>query len=145
IVFISKLRISTRFLIILVIVFVFQAGISYVSLLNLKQSLIQDRKVEVKHIQETAYSTVAFYHDQASKGLMTDAAAREAARNAVRAMHYDNGNYFFIWTLEGTGIAHGTHPEWEGKTFINTPTATQYPVVSYMVNRVTEVSKSETK
>ncbi len=143
--FISKLKISTRFLIILIIVFIFQASISFVSLLNLKQSLLQDRKVEVKHIQESAYSTVVFYHDQASKGLMTDTAARQAARDAVRAMHYDNGNYFFIWTLEGTGIAHGTHPEWEGKTFIDTPTAIEYPVVSYMVNRVTEVSKSEAK
>ncbi|MGA9666526.1 MAG: EAL domain-containing protein [Gallionella sp.] len=132
-------------MIILIIVFVFQACISYLSLSNLKQSLLQDRMLEVKHIQETAYSAVMFYHDQATKGLMTDTAARQAARDTVRAMHYDNGNYFFIWTLEGTGIAHGTHPEWEGKTFINTPTATQYPVVSYMVNRVTDVSKSEAK
>ncbi len=142
---ISKLKISSRLLIILIIVFVFQACISYLSLSNLKQSLLQDRMLEVKHIQETAYSAVMFYHDQATKGLMTDTAARQAARDTVRAMHYDNGNYFFIWTLEGTGIAHGTHPEWEGKTFINTPTATQYPVVSYMVNRVTDVSKSEAK
>ena len=143
--FISKLRISTRFLIILIIVFIFQACISFVSLLNLKQSLLQARTTEVKHLLETAYSTVAFYHDQASKGLMTDLAAREAAKDAVRAMRYDNGNYFFIWTLDGTGIAHGSHPEWEGKTFINTPFGTEHPVVSYMVSRLIEVNKSAEK
>lgn len=141
----SKLSISSRFLLVLILVFAFQAVLSFMSLVNLRNSLLQDRTSEVKHLLETAYTTVSFYHDQASMGLMTDAAAREAARNAVRAMHYDNGNYYFIWTLDGTGIAHGSHPEWEGKTFINSSTAAQYPVVSYMVSRLIEVSKSEKK
>jgi cell division protein FtsB len=57
--FISKLRISTRFLIILIIVFIFQACISFVSLLNLKQSLLQDRKAEVKHLQKSDMSIMA--------------------------------------------------------------------------------------
>jgi hypothetical protein len=34
---------------------------------------------------------------------MSDAAARIAAADAVRAMHYDGTNYFFIWDLNGTG------------------------------------------
>lgn len=99
----------------------------------------------MKHLLQTAYSVVTFYHDQARKGLMTDAAARKAARDAVRAMHYDGNNYYFIWTLDGTGIAHGSHPEWEGKRFINSPDAVKFPGVSYMVTRLIEVAKSDKK
>jgi len=141
----SRLSVSVRFLLVLLIGFTFHAGISVVSLLNLRYSLIQARTSEVKHLLETAFSTVSYYHDLASKGQMTDEAAREAARNSVRAMHYDGNNYFFIWTLDGTGIAHGSHPEWEGKTFIDSATAKEYPVVSTMVTRLIEVARSDRK
>ncbi len=126
----------------------FQAGISVVSLVRLKDSLLQARTSEVKHLLETAYSTVAFYHDQAGKGLMTDAAARQAAANAVRAMRYDGVNYFFIWALDGTGIAHGAHPEWEGRNFQNPVLAAQsalFTDVAYMVKRLLEVCRSDKK
>jgi methyl-accepting chemotaxis protein len=144
-VFLGRLRVSARFLLVLTVAFAVQAGISIVSLIDLKHSLVQDREIEVKHLLETAYSTVAFYHDQARKGLMTDEAARRAAADAVRAMHYDNGNYFFIWDLNGTGIAHGAQPALEGKTFINSPDAQKNPVVAYMVRRLIEVAKSDKK
>ncbi len=141
----ARLSVSSRFLLVLVIGFAFQAGISAVSLFTLKQSLLQARTAEVKHLLETAYSTVAFYHGQANKGLMTDPEAREAARNAVRAMHYDNNNYFFIWTMDGVGVAHGSHPEWEGKNVLQPPVKDQLPVASYMVARLIEVCKSNRK
>ena len=143
--FLGRLRVSARFLLVLTVAFIVQAGISIVSLIDLKQSLVQDRKIEVKHLLETAYSTVAYFHDQVRKGLMTDEAARRAAADAVRAMHYDNGNYFFIWDLNGTSIAHGAQAALEGKTFINSPDAQKNPVVAYMVGRLIEVAKSDKK
>ena len=56
--FLGRLSISAKFLLVLAVIFSFQAGISVVSLLDLKQSLVQDRKSEVKHLLEVAYSTV---------------------------------------------------------------------------------------
>lgn len=141
----ARLSVSSRFMIVLAIGFTFQAGISVVSLFSLKESLLLARTAEVKHLVETAYSTVAFYHDQASKGLMTDEAARKAAKDAVRAMHYDNKNYFFIWTMDGVGVAHGSHPEWEGKNMLKPPDSVKFPVVSYMVARLIETCRSKQK
>jgi diguanylate cyclase (GGDEF)-like protein len=143
--FLGRLSVSSRFLLVLLIGVTFQAGISAVSLVSLKRSLLQARTVEVKHLLETAYSTVAFYHDQASKGLMTDEAAQKAAKDAVRAMHYDNNNYFFIWTMDGVGVAHGAHPEWEGRNVLESPAKDELPVVSYMVSRLVETCRSEKK
>jgi methyl-accepting chemotaxis protein len=143
--FLGRLSVSARFLLVMLVGFIFQAGISVVSLLDLRHSLVQDRVSEVKHLLETAYSTVAFYHDQAAKGLMTDEAARRAAADVVRAMHYDGTNYYFIWDLNGTSIAHGAQPALEGKTFINSPDAQKNPVVAYMVGRLIDVAKSDKK
>jgi hypothetical protein len=60
--------ISSRFILVLAIGFACQAGISGVSLIHLRVSLRQEWTREVKNLQETAYSVVAFYHEQASKG-----------------------------------------------------------------------------
>jgi diguanylate cyclase (GGDEF)-like protein len=76
---------------------------------------------------------------------MTDEAARKAAKDAVRAMHYDNNNYFFIWDLDGVSIAHGSHPEWEGRNLLKSPDKDKLPVVSYMVSQLVAVCRSDKK
>jgi diguanylate cyclase (GGDEF)-like protein len=129
-------------MLVLVIGIALQACLSVVSLLNLRQALLEARQAEVKHLLETAYSTVVFYHNQAVQGKITEAQAQQAAKDAVRAMHYDGNNYFFIWTLDGVGVAHGSHPEWEGHNLLLPPDAQRLPVVSYMVARLVEVCKS---
>ena len=143
--FLTRLSVSARFLLVLAIGFTFQAGISVVSLLDQKNSLMQDRESEVKHLLEAGYSTVVFYHAQVGKGLMTDAQARKAAANALRAMRYDGKNYFCIWDLNGTGIAHGARPELEGRTFLNSPDAKKNPVVASMVSKLLAVAKTDKK
>jgi diguanylate cyclase (GGDEF)-like protein len=142
-VLLGRLTVSLRFLLVLAIGLLFQAAISGASLLKLKQTLLQDRADEVKHLDQAAYSVVAFFHDQAAQGLISDAAARHAAANVVRAMHYDTSNYFFIWDLDGTGIAHGAQPALEGKTFIGGPDAANNPVVAKMVRQLISVAKSQ--
>jgi len=139
----ARLSVSSRFLLVLGIGLVLQAGISVGSLLLLKQSLQQDRINEVKHLLESAYSTVVFYHDQADKGLLTDAQAQQAAAAAIRAMRYDGTNYFCIWNLNGTGVAHGGNPKLEGRTFVNSPDASKNPMVAYMVGKVLEAVKND--
>jgi signal transduction histidine kinase len=141
-VFLSRLSVSSRFLLVLAIGFAVQACISVQSLINLRQELMADRATEVKHLDETAYSTVAFYYDRASKGLMSDAAAREAAKNAVRAMRFDGTNYYFIWDQNGTGVAHGSNPQFEGVSFIDSPDAARLPYVADMVGKLVAVGRS---
>jgi len=115
--FLARLGISARLIAVLAIGFTYQASISGVSLIHLKESLLQQRTIEVKHLLETAFSTVVFYHAQAAEGRMSVAAARQAAAAALRAMRYDGNNYFFIWTLDSVSVVNGGHPEWEGNKF----------------------------
>ena len=141
----ARLSVSARFMLVLGIGLVFQAGISAVSLFHLRKTLIDARTAEVKHLLETAYSTVDFYHEQSVKGLLTDAQARQAAIDAVRAMRYGDNNYYFIWAMDGTGVAHGSHPEWEGHNVLQSPDKERWPVTSYMVARLIEVCKTPQK
>jgi methyl-accepting chemotaxis protein len=129
-------------MLVLAIGFLCQACISIAFLPTLRQSLIRDRTAEVNHLDEAAYSLAAYYYHEAQAGRMTDAAARKAAGNAIRAMRYDGKNYFFAWSLDGTGIAHGAHPEWEGQRFIDSAVARKFPGVSFMVAQLIATAKS---
>lgn len=129
-------------MLVLVLAFLCQAAISVAALPVLHQLLLRDRESEVRALAESAYSTVAYYYGQSRRGAMTDVAARRAARDAVRAMRYDGSNYFFIWGLDGTSVAHGAHPEWEGRRFLNSAEAKKQPGVSYMVKRLIAVAQS---
>ncbi len=102
-----------------------------------------DRATEVRHLDDTAYATVAFYHDRAAQGLMSTEAAQQAAKDVIRAMRFDGTNYFFIWDLNGTGIAHGSKPEFEGRTFIDSDDAKKIPFVADMVKKLVDVGRSD--
>jgi len=142
---IFRLNVAARFVLVLLIGLLFQAVISIISLMDLKQAMLEGRTSEVRHLLEVAYSTVDYYHQQERQGLMSDAQAREAARLAVRAMHYDAHNYFFIWDLHGNSIAHGGNSSYEGKNYLTGPDAAGSPVVSYMVQQLLRVARSEAK
>jgi diguanylate cyclase (GGDEF)-like protein len=143
--FLTRLSVSARFLLVLAMGLIFQAGVSVASLIDLKNSLMQDRISEVKNLLDVGYSTVALYYDLSRKGVMTDAEARRAAVTALRGMRYDQTNYFCIWDLNGKGIAHGGRPELEGRTFLNSPDAAKNPVVANMVSQLLAVAKSGKK
>jgi diguanylate cyclase (GGDEF)-like protein len=132
-------------LLVLAIGVTFQACMLLASMEQLKHALMEQRTAEVKNLLETAYSTVVFYHDRQNKGLITDAAAKEAARNAVRAMHSGNNNFFFIWAMDGGGIVDGSHPEWEGRNVLEPPYSIRNPHVAEMVQRLIDACDSDGK
>lgn len=141
----TRMSVSVRFLLVMCIGLALQAGISLLSLIHLRQSLIEDRKAEVKHLLETAYSLVEHYHQQAVEGALSEIDAQQAARDALRELHYDQNNYFFVWSMDGAGVAHGAHPEWEGHNLLLSPDKDRLPVTSYMVRQLIETCQSAEK
>lgn len=139
---IVRLNVAARFIVVLLIGLLFQVVISIVSLVDLKQSMLKDRTSEVRHLLETGYSTLVYFHHQQELGLLSEKQAQEAAAAVVRNLHYDARNYFFIWDLDGRSIAHGGNSQYEGKNFLSGPDAERLPVVSTMVQRLVEVTRS---
>ncbi len=72
---------------------------------------------------------------------MTQEAAQEAAKSAIRSMRYDATNYFFIWDLTGTSVAHGGNRALEGRNFITGPDAGKNPGVADMVGKLVQVAR----
>ena len=143
--FLGSLSVSRRILLVLAIGVVTPACVSIQSLINLRHALLEERASEVRHLGEAAWTTVAGYHDRAPHGLMTDDAARAAAKDAIRSMRYAGTNYYFIWDLTGTGVVHGGNPALEGKNFISGPNAVAKPGVVDMVGKLVKVARDDTE
>ncbi len=139
----GRLSVSRRILLVLAIAVATPALVSIQLLFDARQSLLEARRAEVKHLDEAAWTLVASYHDLAARGLMTEDAAKEAAKNAVRAMHYDGTNYFFVWDLDGTGVAHGGNPGLEGRNFVSGPDAARSPGIADMVGKLVGIARDQ--
>ena len=139
----GQLSVSRRIFLVLAIGFVTPTFVSIQSLKTVRNSLLAARASEVKHLDEAAWTLVASYHDRAEKGLMSDDAAKDAAKSALRDMHYDGRNYFFIWDMDGVSVAHGGNPTLEGRNFIVGPDAVKCPGVSDMVKKLVRIARDE--
>lgn len=61
-----------------------------------------DRSVKLQ--VETAVSLIQDIHNQQQKGLLSEADARKRAADLVRNLRFDDGNYFWIDTVEGVNV-----------------------------------------
>jgi signal transduction histidine kinase len=139
---IKNLHVSSRFFLVLAIGVVVQGGISIALLINVRNDLIENRVSEVKNLDETAYSAALFYYERSRRGLMSESDAQTAAKDIIRSLRFDKSNYYFVWDLDGNGVAHGSLPALEGKNLINSPEAKRLPFVSDMVRKLVAVGRS---
>ncbi|WP_043704577.1 methyl-accepting chemotaxis protein [Leptothrix cholodnii] len=83
-----------------------------------RDQITSGRKAVLVATVESAHSLVMSFHDQAKAGRMSDEQARAAAVAALRGIRYGNGDYVYVWSLEGVGVMHPIKPEWEGQMMI---------------------------
>jgi methyl-accepting chemotaxis protein len=84
-------------------------------LINSREQMMEDRQAKVRNLVEVAYSTVAYYAQEASKGRLSTELAKELAANTLRAMRYDESEYFWINDLSDQMVMHPVRPDLEGK------------------------------
>ena len=137
----SSVSVSRRIMLVLFLGIATPAIVAINSLVDIRSSLLEARRSEVRHLDEVAWASVDSSYDRFTKGLLTEDQAKEEAIRTVRGMRYDGGNYFFIWDLAGTGIAHGGNPGLEGRNFIDGPDARSKPGVADMVQKLVSVAR----
>ena len=88
-------------------------SLALLSAAQLREKLENEAEARTQQLVETAQGIVKHYYDEAQAGHLTNEQAQTDALAAVRAMHYDNGSYFFVLDTEGTILMHGANPAWE--------------------------------
>lgn len=91
-------------------------GVSASFLVINKHDMMADRQQKTRHLVETAYGVIDYYHQQAVKGVLSETAAKTVALAAVETLRYDEGSYFWINDMEPRMIMHPFAKDLVGKS-----------------------------
>ncbi len=103
------------------------------SLLELRSTMMDGKKDLLRAEAHSAISIAAAYHARAEKGEMTMEEAQTAARDAIRAVRFENGEYLFANTSKGINVVHGTNPSLEGQDLSNLADPDGVPITDSLI------------
>lgn len=110
----ASLRVATRIQLLVALTLFGLIALCFTSLVQLRSSMMEDRKLKTKNMVEAAVGVIDRHYKLAQEGKMSEEEAKAAARETVRAMRYDNGNYFFIIDTNHVYVLLPTKPAFEG-------------------------------
>ncbi|MEN3373150.1 methyl-accepting chemotaxis protein [Dechloromonas sp. ZS-1] len=111
----NRMNISTRMLIIMLLSAIGFIALSTMALVEIKTTMMEDRKTKIRNLVEYAHTQLGFYDTQVKTGKLTLEQAQSLAKDALRAARYDGKEYFWINDFHPTTLMHPIKPELEGK------------------------------
>ncbi|HEX5393098.1 MAG TPA: methyl-accepting chemotaxis protein [Rhodocyclaceae bacterium] len=111
----ASLRVSTRIQLLVGLTLIGLLALCITALVQLRSSMLEDRKLKTKNMVESALGVIAHHHKLAQEGKMPEDEAKAAARETLRDMRYDGGNYFFVIDTNHVYVLLPTKPEFEGQ------------------------------
>ena len=111
----NSMSIKTKLSLVIIIVMIGLLSISAFALYTEKSSLLNDRQVKTRHLVDAAFSIAAYHHDLQTKGTLTEDQAKTAAMSIIKALRYDEKEYFWINDFAGKILMHPIKPELDGK------------------------------
>ena len=92
----KSISIKTRLLFIMAAALAGMVLIAVFALQSEKATLLEDRKVKTRHLVEGAHSLLGHYYDLQQKGVLSEDAAKDAALRAIKALRYEQKEYFWV-------------------------------------------------
>ena len=102
----GNLRISTKFLITIGVFVLGVIAVATMGLMELRQNLVEDRKVKVRDIVTIAQQVVAFNAKLATDGTISEADAMARAKAALGGLRFGNDDYIFVLDDKGVNLVH---------------------------------------
>jgi methyl-accepting chemotaxis protein len=85
------------------------------ALLFQKSLMLEDRKIKTRHVVETAYGVLSYFHERQKSGDLSEEQAKQQALAAIKSLRYEKNEYFWINDLQPRVIMHPIKPELDGK------------------------------
>lgn len=84
-------------------------------LINLKARLNAEKEIMTRHVVETAYGVIDYYHQLSKSGAMKEDEAKNRALAVIKKLRYEESEYFWINDMQPHMIMHPFKPELDGK------------------------------
>ncbi len=111
----NSVSIKTKLTLVTLIVMLGLFAISAFALYTEKTSLLTDRKVKTRHVVETAYGVLVYNHNLQTQGILTEQQAKAAAISTIKALRYEEKEYFWINDMTPRVVMHPIKPELDGR------------------------------
>lgn len=112
----SNLSISTKLRLVLVLIALALTIISTVDLINLRATMLDDRRNTLRNVVEMANSTLSHYQKRSQSGELSDDDARAQALASLNDQRYGGDNYVFVIKPDTTIVSHPVQPKLNGTT-----------------------------
>ncbi|MBF0194539.1 MAG: bacteriohemerythrin [Magnetococcales bacterium] len=100
-----------------IIIFLAFAGIianGLYSILSNKETMLEDRKINLQQVVEVSYSILTYYYDQQREGHLTKTQAQQAAAAQINKVRYGGDGYFWINNYDAVMVMHPIKPQLNG-------------------------------
>jgi methyl-accepting chemotaxis protein len=128
----KNLSIFQRLVLIIVLVAVSFCVISSVQIWSVRQTIVQERQDKLRDMVGSVIKLTKFYADKAASGELPLDKAQEAAKEAIRAMRWGEGDYYGVYRFDGMTLVHG-NPKNEGINRLNLTDSAGHRVVADMI------------
>ncbi|NLQ16652.1 methyl-accepting chemotaxis protein [Marinomonas sp. M1K-6] len=91
----------------------------YLALTANKQSLLDEKYKQTKHVVETATGVFSYFYDLEQSGQLSQADAQRYAMETIKNTRYATSEYFWINDYSATVIMHSINPALDGKDLSN--------------------------
>ena len=111
----ASLRVATRMQLLVGLTLVGLIVLCLVSLFQLKESMLEDRKQKTRDLVDVAAGIIKHHHQLAISGKISEEDAKTAARDSLRDLRYGDDDYYFGFDTEGVYFLHGGNPKLESQ------------------------------
>jgi len=112
---IKRLSIGKKLALMTVVLSVVFVAIATFMLVDLRSTMIEDRKVKLRSLIEMALNTINHYSQLEADGKLSPEQARKDAVSTLAALNFDGKNYFFVFSEDGKLVWHPTRSDQIGK------------------------------
>ena len=115
---IKRLSLKVKSILLLVIILIGYVSLSLVNLFYLKEQILLEKKIKLKHVTEVAHGIFEYYHKLQTEGKLSEQEAKAAAIALIKSIRYEGIEYF--WINDDTlpipkMVMHPTVPALDGK------------------------------
>jgi methyl-accepting chemotaxis protein len=112
----DSMRVSTRMTLLVGLALVGLLVLSFLALLQIRNSMLEDRKQDTKHLVQVGIGILTQYHKMAQEGKISEEDAKATALNTFRGLRYGNNDYFYIYDSKGMSVMHPIRKDFEGQS-----------------------------
>lgn len=111
----NNIKIATKIMFLPLAAFLGFAVLISLSLFEYNSALMNERKLQTRHIVESAESIVDKFVNKSKSGALSEDEAKSQAAEALSVIRYGDDEYFFITDFNSHMIMHPIKPELNGK------------------------------